>query len=264
MANVQTVSLHLVPGGSAGGCVRAALSSCGLPGCVYAVDDDLSYGPLVSHEARSAYLTSLFKDDGQSTEDDDVSLHDDDVSLHDFGTLMGDLDWVAGRDVCVWAGENASERTFLQLVCHGLRSFKGSVTRVGATGLSLVPYIGAQSPDDLAALLAMCDTLDCEARCALATDYPRIRDTTGSLRRWENGRIVGVCEDYYDDLLMACVPADWTEAMRVLGQAMSRCDAHNLMSEAFLSSRLRYLAARGRIMVLDPMAESRSWLIRCR
>ena len=48
----QPAYMHLVLGGSAGGCVRAAVVTYGLTGRVHVFDDDLSHGPLNDKQAR--------------------------------------------------------------------------------------------------------------------------------------------------------------------------------------------------------------------
>jgi hypothetical protein len=104
----QPAYLHLVLGGSAGGCLRAAVATCGLTGRVHVFDDDLSHGPLNDKQARAAYFEALFQNYGQ--------LPDDPVpSLADFDSLSAHLSQDITPEVCIWAGENASERTFLEM-----------------------------------------------------------------------------------------------------------------------------------------------------
>jgi len=159
-------------------------------------------------------------------------------------------------------GENASERTFLEMACHGLRLFKGSVTRVGTTGLKSLPYIGPQTPALLASLFDQREAVDTITRAALSSDFLRLRDSGGKLRKWEAGKIVDVAEDYYDHLLLACCPEDWTSAAHVVGTTMGRCDEHNLLGDVFLSGRLQHLIAENAIEASGPQTSLRDYDVR--
>jgi len=251
----QPAYLHLVLGESAGGCLRAAVATYGLTGRVHVFDDDLSHGPLNDKQARAAYFGALFQNYGQLPEDPFPQLADfDRFSTH----LTQDLT----PEVCIWAGENASERTFLEMACHGLRLFKGSVTRVGTTGLKSLPYIGPQTPALLASLFDQREAVDPITRAALSSDFLRLRDSGATLRKWEAGKIVDVSEDYYDGLLLACCATNWFCAARVVGTAMGRGDEHNLLSDVFLSGRLQRLIATGLIEASGPQTSLRDYSVR--
>jgi hypothetical protein len=251
----QPTYLHLVLGGSAGGCLRAAVATYGLTGRVHVFDDDLSHGPLNDKQARAAYFEALFQNYGQLPEDPVPSLAD-------FDSLSAHLAQDITPEVCIWAGENASERTFLEMACHSLRFFKGAVMRVGATGLKSPPYIGPQTPALLARLFDRREAVDMATRAALSSTYLHLRDSGATLRKWEAGKIIDVSEDYYDSLLLACCATDWVCAARVVGTAMGRGDEHNLLGDVFLSGRLQYLIAKGLIEASGPQASLRDYSVR--
>ncbi|MDU9007037.1 DUF3658 domain-containing protein [Sedimentitalea todarodis] len=249
--------LHLVLGGSAGGCLRAAVATCSMPGRVHVFDDDLSHGPLNDKQARTAYFEALFKNYGQSPDDPMPALAD-------FDSLSVDLGQDRAPEVCIWAGENASERTFLQMACHNLHLFKGSVTRVGAAGLKSLPYIGPQTPDLLATLFHEREALDPITRAALSADYLRLRDSAATLRIWSAGKVVDVSEDYFDSKLLESCEKDWMSAARVVGTAMGRCNKHNLLADVFLSGRLQYLITQGVVEASGPQTSLRDYDVRLR
>jgi hypothetical protein len=253
----QPAYIHLVLGGSAGGCVRAAVATYGLTGRVHVFDDDLSHGPLNDKQVRAAYFRELFKNYGQLPEDPFFQLADfDNLSVH----LAQDHT----PEICIWAGENASERTFLEMACHSLRHFKGSVARVGKTGLKSLPYIGPQTPALLASLFDQRDVVDPVARAVLSEGFQRLRDSGGTLRRWETGKIVDVTYDCYDHLLLAGCPRDWTSAARVVGTAMGQCDKHNMLGDDFLSGRLQHLIRQGMIEASGSQTSLRDYDVRRR
>ena len=247
--------IHLVLGGSAGGCVRAAVVNYGLTGRVHVFDDDLSHGPLNNKQARAAYLRALYQNYGQLPEDPVPSSADfESLSIH----LAQDLT----PEICIWAGENASERTFLGMACHSLRDFKGTVTRVGASGLRAPPYIAAQTPAFLKSLFDQREEIDPVARSAFSESFLHLRDDGATLRKWEAGKIVDVSEDYYDSLLLTCCQKEWVSAARVVGTAMGRGDEHNLLGDVFLSGRLQHLIAEGLIEASGPQTSLRDYDVR--
>lgn len=249
--------IHLVLGGSAGGCVRAAVVTYGLTGRVHVFDDDLSHGPLSNKQARAAYFRALYQNYGQLPEDPVPSLAD-------FDSLSVQLAQDPTPEICIWAGENASERTFLEMACHQLGHFKGTVTRVGASGLKVPPYIAAQPPAFLTSLFDHREEIEPVARSAFSESFLHLRDGGATLRKWEAGKIFDVSEDYYDSLLLACCSKDWVSAARVVGTAMGRGDEQNLLGDVFLSGRLQHLIAEGLIEASGPQASLRDYDVRLR
>jgi hypothetical protein len=122
--------------------------------------------------------------------------------------------------------------------------------------------VAIRSPEELAGLFESAQELTISERAALAGEFLRIRDETGQLRRWEEGRVSGIPPDHYDQLLLASCTDDWTPAPRVIGNAMGRCDGHNLMSDLFFSSRLQHLIDSGRIEADEDRSRMRDYTVR--
>ena len=251
----ETVGMNLVLGGSAGGNLRAVFASHGMTERVHVFDDDLSHGPLTSREAREAYLKDLYKHYGP-VENSPIPC------LADLEHLSRQLNLDDTQEVCIWAGDNASERVFLAMACHSLRHFDGSVTRVGSSGLKSPPYIGAQTPDLLASLSKERERIDPQTRTANAASFLEHQNTGGILRRWEASEIIDVAPDYYDTLLTNSCPKDWTSAARVVGTAMGACDEQNLLNDVFLSGRLQHLIACEMIEASGPQTSLRDYVVR--
>ena len=214
--------LHLALGGSAAGCVRAACRDVGLSGSrgesgdVFRVDDDYSHGPLCDGPARDAYLAASFRGYDDEWPADEISP----------GTPWRDLGQRLAAEnitqVCIWAGENASERTFLAAACWHLRDFAPTISigRVGETGLHEPPYIAVLPPAALAALYEGRTVLAAGARDAFADEFARLCTPDGLLRQWRESRIITVPLDTYDHLLVENCPHEWTRAAQVVGTAM--------------------------------------------
>ena len=95
--------LHLTLGGSAAGCVRAALEliSPGRHQPVLYIQDDLSHGPLHDAAARAEYLRSFYQGYGDWEHD----LPDASAAWLE---LVERLDRDQHDVLVVWAGENVA------------------------------------------------------------------------------------------------------------------------------------------------------------
>ena len=247
--------VHLVLGSSAGGNVRAAMALDGTNGRVIVLDDDLCHGPLGDLRARGRYLEACLQHYGEPP----ILTP---RAIENFEACLDELSDSSTLEVCIWAGENASERTFLGLICFNLQNFKGSITRIGAEGLKSVPYIGAQPPELLVDLFERRETVGPTQQSSLAQMYCSLRDTGCELRQWDAGGIRNISLDFYDDLLLSSCPQHWTPAARVVGEAMGLCEEHNLLGDVFLSGRLKHLVASNAVDVHGPQENLRTFKIR--
>jgi hypothetical protein len=211
-----------------------------MPGTALGIPDDLSHGPLDDGRARIDYMRDCFR--GY----DDWYLDVTDA-FAPWRALVARIDEEKLDAVVIWSGENASETTFLAMACWWLGQRPARVLRVAVPGRDGRHYVAIHKPAELADLFASARELTDTERSDRAADFVRIRAESRFLRRWEEGRIVGVPMDRYDPLLLECCTARWTPAARVVGAAMGRCDGHNLVSDLFFSSRLQLLIGAGRI-----------------
>ena len=232
--------LHIALGDSSEGSLRVACRAHGMPGAAFGIPDDLSHGPLDDGRARIDYLRERFR--GY----DDCYLDVADA-FAPWRSMITRLDEASADAVVIWSGDNVSEATFLSMACWWLGNRPERVLLVGMPGTDGRHYVAIHTPAELAELFSSARELTDTERAILAADFLRIRGETGLLRRWEEGRILGVPMDRYDPLLLASCPPTWTPAPRVVGTAMSRCDGHNLMSDLFFSSRLQLLIDAGGI-----------------
>jgi hypothetical protein len=232
--------LHIALGDSAEGCLRAACLAHGMPGTALGIPDDLSHGPLDDGRARIDYMRDRFR--GYDDWYRDVT-----DAFAPWRALIEGIDEGRADAVVIWSGDNASEASFLAMACWWLEQRRVRALRVAEPGRDGRHYVAIHTPAELADLFASARELTDPERTDRAADFLRIRGETGLLRRWEEGRILGVPMDRYDPLLLDSCGTEWTPAARVVGTAMSRCDGHNLMSDLFFCSRLQRLIDAGRI-----------------
>lgn len=247
--------LHLAVGDSSAGSIRWAVWVHGVPGAVLGVTDDLGHGPLADGPSRTRYLRVC----ARGYEEPPPEMTDAFASLEFMDDL---LDPVGTREVVIWGGDNVAETTFLALACWSLSDRRVTVHRVSTPDGDPRRYVAEFLPAELAGLYAARREVGVEERRFLASEFVRIRETTGFLRRWEDGRIIGVAVDHYDALLLRVCGRDWIPAPRVVGAAMGRCDRANLLNDLFFSSRLQVLIDGGRIEADGPRRSLRDYAVR--
>jgi hypothetical protein len=254
-------ALHLAAGDSAAGCVRAAgaLISPGIQQAVINMQDDLGCGPLDDGVARAEYWRACYR-----------AFGDWEYDMVDTFATWVTLDERLDRDrydaVVVWAGENVSEATFLAMACHRLAGRPEQIVHVAVPGKHGRNYVAVHAPEELSTFFESHEfrrRLSDATRVALAKDFARIRDETGLLRRWQQGKVIGIPVDHYDGLLLEACSAEWAPAARVIGVAMGHCDPANSLSDLFFNTRLQALIAAGKIQADGPQSSIRHYAVRC-
>jgi hypothetical protein len=200
---------HWVLGLSAAGCVQAACDSYGLPGTVRCFTDDHACSPLV----------------GESLNESLSPMHSD--------------------AVIIWRANNVGDAVFEAMVCHQLVACTIPVWRVQVPAVDDHPFVAMHSPEQIARLYTARQVLSNDERQQLAQDFARMRDTCGPVRRLEQGRVIGVAEDYYDPLLLSASNQGWQLSGHVVGAAMGQCDSQNLPGDGIFWARLTHLIAIG-------------------
>jgi len=253
MVEPETV-LHLAHGDVAAALLRAAIHARALHGEVFAIPEDLGHGPLDDGVRRLAYFRACHIGFGPWV----VPIMDAFAPWHELATR---LRRAPPHEIVIWAGDNASEGTFLAMAVAHLAD--GGWTLAHARPRSGT-YTGQYRPEALAALFPARHEISTEDRARLARDFARIRAETGLLRRWEAGRIIGVLPDHYDGLLMQACGASWRQAARVVGDAMAACEPANLLSDVFLTARLQAMIAIGRLEADNTASSLRDYAVRLR
>jgi len=246
------VVLHLAQGDVAAGLLRAAIGAGMLGGDVFAIPEDLGHGPLDDGARRLDYFRDCYIGFGPW----DVAITDAFAPWNDLAARTGAA---PPAEIAIWAGDNASEGTFLAMAAAQLGG--------GAWALAQVrplpgTYTGQYRPETLAAFFPAREVLTDDRRAFLARDFARIRAETGLLRRWEAGRVIGIRPDHYDSLLVRACGASWCPAARVVGAAMAACAPANLLSDVFLAARLRALIGSGRVEADRPGDALRDFSVR--
>lgn len=247
--------LHLVLGDYGAESLRAASHSHGLPGTVLCLRDDLSHGPLADGPTRLAYMQACYPGyDHWPPEASDP--------LQPWSQLNAQIEQDRPASILVWAGDNASEAVLLAMACWRLLERPEPIHHLQGIGPDAHQFISEYRPAALRGLFDRRRCLSDAERSQRAADFVRLRDSPHGLRRWESCRLLDVPADYYDPLLKACCPGDWTPAARVVAAAMARCDAHNRMSDLFFSSRLQILIDSDQVAAQGPRRRLADYAVR--
>jgi hypothetical protein len=174
-----------------------------MPGIALGIPDDLSHGPLGDGRARIDYMRVCFR--GY----DDWYLDVTDA-FAPWRAMIERLDRDRPRAILIWSGDNVSEATFLTMACWWLKGRSEQLLRAMIPETDARSYVATHTPAELAGLFSSAQALTDTERADLAEDFLRIRSETGLLRRWEEGRILGVPVERYDPLLLECCGTRWT------------------------------------------------------
>ena len=254
-AHLPSDPVHVVAGESAAGCLQAACRQGWLPGEVACIPADFTHGPLDPPDARDDYWAVATR--GYFG---DADLSTDHGSLWDAICQSCDTQ----TDLVVWGGANAGDMVLLNAVAARVADRDCALWRLDVSTWAGGPhYVAEFEPQRLAkawpdALVAVSAT----ERRHRAAEFNRLARSTGVLRRFEMGEVIGASPNTYDEWLLQACSREWTYASRVVGAAMGRCDSHNRMSDLFFSMRLQLLIDKGALEATGPRVDLRSYSVR--
>lgn len=100
-------------------------------------------------------------------------------------------------------------------------------------------------------------------QAALLTDWKRMQEENMPLRAMVDGKVRSVSEDFYDEIILSCVPEEENRAALTVGRAIAKLDeTGNRVSDMLIFSRVRALGAAGRITIVKDGATYRDMIIR--
>lgn len=100
-------------------------------------------------------------------------------------------------------------------------------------------------------------------QAALLTEWKRMQEENALLRTMVDGKVQSVPEDYYDEIILSCVPEEKSRAALTVGRALAKLDeTGNRVSDMLIFSRVRALGAAGRLTVVQDGATYRDMVIR--
>lgn len=247
--------LHIVDGDSAAGSLRHAVVTGQMSGEVFALNDWLSVGPLESAAERNAFLRTVFLPPPPIVgESDDLEPGDDLFAR--WAALKVRFE-VPGRAI-LWTSGNASDHVLLRMACHMLQATRATLWQVSVPAFGDgFESVAAHPPAALARFAPSARVLSASTVAELAREFIAIAAHPEPVRHLNtDGTLRYRSINLHDSLLLACCPYQWTPANYVAGNAMSRCDRRNALSDHFFAARLRALIQNGQVESRTPLPDA--------
>ena len=101
-------------------------------------------------------------------------------------------------------------------------------------------------------------------RARLFSDWRQLTEQNAPLRAMSDGKLQSVAADFYDEIILSCVPQGTQAAANTVGLSMGKIEQKtgNHVSDALVFERLRALGAAGRLEIVQDAPTYRDMTIR--
>jgi len=239
--------VHIACSESAAGSLRVALAP---PRHIIAFSDDLSIGPLCQLEEKLGQVSRkewLFENINNE--------QDDHVEYNKFVNTLGEIDDIPIHlPIYIWVGNNANEQCLLRLFLYLLNDKANEIylmqtsehNKYGDTG-----HLTSLSLSQLFTTSHEKKPLTIQKRLHLQKEWEQLSQTKNVLRRWMNGEIISVSEEYFDALIINVVEKlhkeqtmkDFIKTGTVITELISQMD--ECPNVFYLEYRIRFLVYNG-------------------
>lgn len=240
----ETRAVHIVSSEAAAGFVRRALAP---PKHVIGFPDDLSIGPLwkldekIGQTNRNEWLADQINDE-----------QDDYVYAHKFSNTLREIEDLPHQvPIHIWYGNSANEQVGLRFFLYLLRDRTNVIFLINTNEVSSSKNEVLESED----VNLLCNNgskpITDQERPIFLKEWETLSETKEVLRLWENGKIIGVPEDYYDSLIIQTIKKlhhdqltkDYIQTGTVLMELVTQMDEQ--VNIFFLEYRIRHLVYSG-------------------
>lgn len=144
------------------------------------------------------------------------------------------------------------------------RGLQKRVEQSPRAGMAYFSTVDEMSPDIVPYFYKRRRQLTETEQAALLTEWKRMQEENAPLRTMVDGKVQSVSEDYYDEIILSCVPEEKSRAALTVGRALGKLDLEtgNRVSDMLIFSRVRALGAAGRLTVVQDGATYRDMVIR--
>jgi hypothetical protein len=255
-------TLHIAPGGSAGGSLKRAIQDAGQDDGVLSCPDDLSCGPIASDNCseRAKWWAPFYGD------------HDIEGDLNAF------WDRVATTDdrLVVWFGRyRASELAFFLAWADRLgdrpydivdvtgRQFLAK-RRDGSSAMSRpVQSVGIINSDGLRSLLGSEQPVTAEIRDESSRTWRQLKAENAPFRVVSPSGLASAPADCFDPLILERATPEWQLVARIVGETMGyNCEPYMQVGDVMLRMRLVALVEEGKLLADGDPREMRSCRVR--
>ena len=214
--------------------------------------DDLSLGPLraldteAGRHARFDYLLKT------NATDDDLDWR---KYLLQFQNRMGLVDLfpppALDESALVWFGDMGNEQLLLRAVCASWPDtdiYLADIRRIAHKHKAHKNYVPCFPPEVLRELVSLAQLLPIERKQALADEWHELTRQDHVVRIYQNEKILGVKEDFFDALLLESCTKEWQFQARVAGNCQAN-SGYSSVGDVFLFYRLHQMAQRGLVEI---------------
>lgn len=224
-------SIHLVMSESAAGSLRVGLTR---PKTVIGIPDSFDIGP----------LWQLDKKTGQTLRDEWLYEHindeqEDGVYLNHFNISLRQIEDISTNDpIFIWYSENANEQVGLRFMLNLLKEKENKIFLINTTELyrkeeQSIYHTSQMDSDNLRTLFennSMCKPLSEVQLRRFHAEWEELAETDGVLRKWVDGNIKHVLENYYDSYIIETIEKlhkqqhkkDWVRTANLLVEITAR------------------------------------------
>jgi hypothetical protein len=255
-------ALHIAPGYSAGGSLKAAIHGAGRDDAVLKWPDDLSCGPI---DPDDPALRTAWWDYG---EDWDLAAE-----------LRAFWERVAGAEerLVVWFSRHAAGELAFFLAWADrmgdrpydivdVTGFTYPITQEGSSVMSLpTPAVFYLWPDTLRSLLDSGRPITAPESAAASQRWRELKSENAPFRIVTEAGLASAPLDHFDQLLLDQAGADWRKVLRVVGGAMARSgETCRQVGDTMLLRRLVALIEAGKLVADGDPWEMRVCRVRLR
>lgn len=143
------------------------------------------------------------------------------------------------------------------------RSLRERVEQSTHAGMAYFSTVGEAAPNILPYFYKRRRQLTETEQTVLLTEWKRMQEENTPLRAMVEGKVQSVPADYYDDIILSCVPEGESVAALTVGRAIAKLDkTGNRVGDMQIFSRIRALGAAGKLIIVRDGATYRDMTIR--
>ncbi|MBP3038738.1 DUF1835 domain-containing protein [Bacillaceae bacterium Marseille-Q3522] len=271
----QIPAFHIVCSDSAAGSLRVALH---YPKKVISFPVSLSIGPLgkLEDKAGQAYRNEwLYDHINFEGEFEYETLFT--ISLYEIADIPENI------PIYIWYADNANEQTGIRFIFHLIKNKANDIYLIHVNNYVTsynVPrekeeplrYTSQLQASEIKKILEKCKgemPVSKETRLQFQKEWEILSQTKGVLHIWENNKIRGVAEDYYDPLIINTLERmhkkqekkDFIKTGKLIGEMLQQADD---LDSSYLEYRVRQLVYDGILMLKGVPKSMRHYRVQLR
>lgn len=243
--------VHIALGDSAAGCLKYCLKENKdniYFGKVMKFTDNLSTGSIYKLDQnikqRALWMEELYEKTGIKEEyyiGTNENIHNEIKNIY-----IDELEIPKNFKIVIWHGNNVMEQTSLRYIINRFKEYEfyevdvsKYITHVYDNQEYKVRCVAECRPQELELVLEKISPIDDDKKSELISQWNNLQESKSTLRILQNGKIVSVGEDYYDNEILRFLSKEFKNAPRVIGNVLGT--SHQIVSDTFIDYRLRNL-----------------------